>query len=153
MKVILKQDHDTLGKNGEIVTVKDGYAMNFLIPNHIAMKASKSNIIVYEELKKQKAKKTAKEIADTEQLASELAKLTLEIKMKTGDDSKTYGSVTPQIISEALDSQGFKVDKKHIELDEPIKELGIFTVNVKLNNNVRTTFNVSVVAEDETNKE
>lgn len=153
MKVILKQDHDTLGKNGEIVSVKDGYAMNFLIPNHIAMKASKSNIIVYEELKKQKSKKTAKELADTEQLASELAKLTLEIKMKAGDDSKTYGSVTPQIISEALDAHGFKVDKKHIELDEPIKELGIFTVNVKLNNNVRTTFNVSVVAEDETNKE
>ena len=88
MKVILKQDFSTLGKTGEIVTVKDGYAMNFLIPNHIAMKASDSNIIVYEEINKQRAKKIAKEIADAELLASEIAKQTLEIKMKAGEDAR-----------------------------------------------------------------
>ena len=67
MKVILKQDHTSLGKTGEIVSVKDGYAMNYLIPNHIAMKVSEGNIRTYDELKKQKAKKVAKEISDTQQ--------------------------------------------------------------------------------------
>lgn len=147
MKVILKQDHSTLGKIGEIVSVKDGYAMNFLIPNHIAMKASSSNTRVFEELKKQGAKKTAKAVADAEQLAAEISKLTLEIKMKAGEDSKTYGSVNAQVISEALEQKGFKVDKKHIELEHPIKELGIFTVNIKLINDVKTSFNVSVIPE------
>lgn len=147
MKVILRQDHSSLGKTGEIVSVKDGYAMNFLIPNHIAMRATESNMRVYEELKKQRAKKIAQEIADAEQLAKELEKLTLEIKMKAGEDNTTYGSVNAHIISDSLGKQGFKVDKKHIELDEPIKELGIFTVNVKLNNNVKSVLKVSVISE------
>jgi large subunit ribosomal protein L9 len=147
MKVILKKDHSELGKKGEVVSVKDGYAMNFLIPNHIAMKANEGNMRVYDELKRQQAKKIAKEIADTEQLGSELAKLTLEIKMKAGEDAHTYGSVNSQILSEALGEKGFKVDKKQIELEEPIKELGIFTIQVKLNNNVKTSFNVSVIQE------
>ncbi len=147
MKVILKQDYSSLGKTGEIVSVKDGYAMNFLIPNHIAMKASDSNMRVYEELKRQRAKKTAKEIADSEQLAKELEKLELEIKMKAGEDNKTYGSVNAHIISDALAVKGFNVDRKHIELEEPIKETGIFTVNIKLPNNVKTILKVSVVPE------
>ncbi len=147
MKVILKQDHTTLGKKGEVVSVKDGYAMNFLIPNHVAMKANASNTRVYEELKRQQSKKIAKEIADTEQLATEISKLTLEVKMKAGEDAHTYGSVSAQILSDALAEKGFKVDKKHIELEEPIRELGIFTVQVKLNNNVKTSFNVSVIQE------
>ena len=147
MKVILKQDHSSLGKMGEIVSVKDGYAMNYLIPNHVAMKASDSNLRVYEELKKQRAKKIAQELTDAQQLASELEKFTLEIKMKAGEEDKTYGSVTANIISEALDAKGFKIDKKQIELTEPIKELGIFTVDVKLNSNVKSILKVSVVPE------
>jgi large subunit ribosomal protein L9 len=147
MKVILKQDHSTLGKTGEIVSVRDGYAMNYLIPNHIAMKASGSNLIVYEELKRQRAKKVAKEIADVEQQAGELGKFTLEIKMKSGEDDKIYGSVNAHVISEALETKGFKIDKKQIELEEPIRELGIFTVDVKLNNNVKSILKVSVVTE------
>jgi large subunit ribosomal protein L9 len=147
MKVILKQDHPALGKTGEIISVKDGYAMNFLIPNHLAMKASDSNVIVYEELKKQRAKKVAKEISDVEQLAAELGKFTLEIKMKSGEDDKIYGSVNAHVISEALETKGFKIDKKQIELEEPIRELGIFTVDVKLNNNVKSILKVSVVTE------
>jgi large subunit ribosomal protein L9 len=144
MKVILKQDHEKLGKIGDSLTVKDGYAMNFLIPNNIAMKATESNLRVLEELKKQKAKKVQKEIADAETLAAELGKLTLEIKVKAGEEDKIYGSVNSQMISDKLAESGFNVDKKHVMLEEPIKELGIFTVELKLNNNVKSTIKVHV---------
>jgi large subunit ribosomal protein L9 len=145
MKVILKQDYDKLGKTGDTVSVKDGYAMNFLIPNHIAMKATSSNLKVLEELKKQKESKLKKEIAEAEKLAAELEKLTLEIKANAGEDEKIFGSVTQQIISEALTQKGFNVDKKHVLLEEPIKKLGIFTVEIKLHNNVKTTIKVWVI--------
>ena len=145
MKVILKQDNDKLGKTGDAVTVKDGYALNYLIPNNIAMKATKGNLKVLEEIKKQTEKKQKKEITDAETLASELEKLTLEIKAKAGEDEKIFGSVTQQIISEALVQKGFNIDKKHIVLEEPIKKLGIFTIEIKLHNNVKTTIKVWVV--------
>ncbi len=145
MKVILKQDHQKLGRIGDTVSVKDGYAMNYLIPNHIAMKATPSNLRVLEELKKQREKKLKKEISDAETMAAELAKLTLEIKAKTGEDEKIFGSVNAQIISEALVQKGFNIDKKHVILEEPIKKLGIFTVEIKLHNNVKTTIKVWVI--------
>lgn len=147
MKVILKQDYEKLGKIGEAVNVKDGYAVNFLFPNNIAMRATEGNLKVLEGLKKQHAVKLAKETADAEQLAGLLVNTTLEIKVKTSDDEKIYGSVNPQIISEALAEKGFNLDKKHIILEEPIKQLGIYTVDVKLTNNVKTTVNVSIVKE------
>ena len=148
MKVILKQDFEKLGKIGEAVTVKDGYAMNYLIPNNIAMKATDGNLRVLDELKKQRDKKVKKEIADSEVLAAELQKLTLDIKVKAGEEGdRIYGSVTSQMISEKLDEMGYKVDKKHIELEEPIKELGIFTVDIKLNNNVKSSIKVNVERE------
>lgn len=145
MKVILKQDFEKLGKIGDSVSVKDGYAMNFLIPNHIAMKATESNLRVLDELKKQKESKLKKEIAEAEKHAADLGKLTLEIKANAGEDEKIFGSVTAQIISETLIQKGFNIDKKNILLEEPIKKLGIFTVDVKLHNNVKTSIKVWVV--------
>jgi large subunit ribosomal protein L9 len=118
MKVILKQDFEKLGKIGDSVSVKDGYAMNFLIPNHIAMKATESNLRVLDELKKQKENKLKKEIAEAEKRAGELGKLTLEIKANAGEDEKIFGSVTAQIISETLIQKGFNIDKKNILLEE-----------------------------------
>jgi len=145
MKVILKQDFEKLGKIGDSVSVKDGYAMNFLIPNHIAMKATESNLRVLDELKKQKESKLKKEIAEAEKHAADLGKLTLEIKANAGEDEKIFGSVTAQIISETLIQKGFSIDKKNILLEEPIKKLGIFTVDVKLHNNVKTSIKVWVI--------
>lgn len=145
MKVILKQDHEKLGKMGDTVSVKDGYAMNHLIPNHIAMKATPSNLRVLDELKKQRENKLKKEISDAQTLAVELEKLTLEIKAKKGEEDKIFGSVNAQIVSEALSQKGFNIDKKHIVLEEPIKKLGIFTVEIKLHNNVKTTIKVWVI--------
>jgi large subunit ribosomal protein L9 len=144
MKVILKQDYEKLGKTGDTVTVKDGYALNFLIPNRIALKATGGNLKVLEEIKKQKEGKVKKETLEAEELAAELAKQTLEIRMKAEDDEKIYGSVSAQIISDTLAQKGFSVDKKHIILEEPIKKLGIFNVDIKLNNNVKTSIKVWV---------
>lgn len=147
MKVILKQDYDTLGKTGEAVSVKDGYAMNYLIPNQIAVRATASNLRTLEELKKQKVHKVAKEIQDTKALAETISAAALLIKAKAGDDEKLFGSVTSQMISEALAEKGYNVDKKHIILEEPIKHVGEFTVDVKLPNNINTQLKVQVEKE------
>jgi large subunit ribosomal protein L9 len=148
MKVILKKDHDKLGKTGEVVNVKDGYAMNFLFPNGIAMKANESNIKVLEEIKKLHAKKQEQEIKESEKLAAELSAVSLEIKAKAADEMKLFGSVSSGTISEALVHKGFKIDKKNIILDEPIKELGDKVVEVKLAGNVIAKINVSVKKEE-----
>ena len=147
MKVILKQDHENLGKHGEAVNVKDGYAMNYLIPNHIAVKATASNLRTLEELKKQRAKKVHKETEDARQLAGQLSTLDLLIKAKAGEDDKLFGSITSQIISEALAEKGFAIDKKHIILEEPIKHVGAFPVEVKLTGEVSAQLNVQVEKE------
>ncbi|HJY64950.1 MAG TPA: 50S ribosomal protein L9 [Ignavibacteria bacterium] len=148
MKVILKQDNDKLGKTGEIVSVKDGYAMNYLIPNGVAMKATTSNTRVLEELKKQKSKKIEKEIAESEKLAAVLSSVTLEIKAKAADDVKLFGSVSSGSIHEALLHLGHNIDKKQIVLDEPIKEIGIKDVEIRLQGNVKAQIKVNVIKED-----
>jgi len=147
MKVILKQDNDKLGRAGEAVTVKDGYAMNYLIPNQIAVRATASNLRTLEELKKQKAKKLAKEIADGKELAGAISTAEIIIKAKAAEDDKLFGSVNVQMISDALTAKGFNVDKKHIILEEPIKHIGEFMVDVKLPNNISTQLKVQVEKE------
>jgi len=147
MKVILKQDYETLGKIGDSVNVKDGYAMNYLIPNNIAMRATESNLKVLAEIKKKRELKLKKDTADAEKFAGDLGNLTLEIKAKAGDDDRIYGSVNAQIISEALNEKGYKIDKKQIELEEPIKQIGIFPVNIKLTSSVKASLKVWIVKE------
>jgi large subunit ribosomal protein L9 len=148
MKIILKQDHEKLGKTGDIVNVKDGFAMNFLIPNGVAMKATESNMKVLEEIKKLQAKKLEKEIEEAQKLAGELSGVQLEIKAKAADEIKLFGSVTNGTIAEALIHKGFKIDKKNILLEEPIKEIGQRTVDIKLAGNVMAQINVSVIRDD-----
>lgn len=148
MKIILKQDHEKLGKTGDIVNVKDGFAMNFLIPNGVAMRATESNMKVLEEIKKLQAKKLEKEIEEAQKLAGELSGVQLEIKAKAADEIKLFGSVTNGTIAEALIHKGFKIDKKNILLEEPIKEIGQRTVDIKLAGNVMAQINVSIVRDD-----
>jgi large subunit ribosomal protein L9 len=148
MKIILKKDHDKLGKTGEVVNVKDGFAMNYLIPNGVAMKATASNMNVLDEIKKNQAKKLEKEIAEAQKLAGDLSGIQLEIKAKAADDIKLFGSVTSGTIAEALIHKGFTIDKRNILLEEPIKELGSRTVEIKLAGNVLAQVNVSVVKEE-----
>ncbi len=147
MKVILRKEFDNLGKIGDVVTVKDGYARNYLIPRNIAYCATPSSLRALEEEKKQHARQEQKEFKDSEKLAVELEKVSITIPMKVGEDDKLFGSVTSQMISEALKEKNFTVDKRIIELEEPIRTLGIFEVPVKLHSKVTAKAKVWVVRE------
>ncbi len=147
MKIILRQDHEKLGKIGDVVDVKDGYARNFLIPRNLAYEATKSSLRMLEEEKKQHAKKQVKEHKHAELLAEQLEKTSVTIKMKVGEDDKLFGSVTAQLIADSLAEKGITLDKRAIELEEPIKALGIYDVKARLATGVSGTVKVWVVRE------
>jgi large subunit ribosomal protein L9 len=147
MKVILRKDVDPLGKVGDVITVKDGYARNYLIPRNIAYVATKSNVKTLEEEKKQQARRLDKEKKSSEALAVELEKTSVTIKMKVGEDDKLFGSVTSQMIAESLKEKNINLDKRQIELEESLKSLGIFDVNVKLPGGVAGKLKVWIVRE------
>ena len=147
MKVILRQDFETLGNIGDIVDVKDGYARNYLIPRNIAFQATAGSMQRLEEEKKQVQKRSEKQKKESENVAAELAKLSITIKMKVGEDEKLFGSVTSQMIADEVVEKGMKIDKKQIELEDSIKSLGIYDVPVKLPAGVTGTVKVWVVRE------
>jgi large subunit ribosomal protein L9 len=147
MKVILRQNMETLGHMGEIVTVKDGYARNYLLPHGLAYVATTSNMRVLTEEKKRLQVRVNKELKDAEKIAAELEKHenSITIAMPVGEGDKLFGSVTKEMIAEKLVEKGFEIDKRKIELDEQIKVLGIYTVTVKLHQNVAGKIKVWVV--------
>lgn len=147
MKVILRQDHETLGKVGDVIDVKDGYARNYLIPQRIAYPATAGSLKVLEEEKRQHEGRQKKELRLAEKLAGELEKVSITLQMKVGEDEKLFGAVTSQMIADALGEKGITVDKRIIELEEPIKALGIYTVPLKLYTNVTGKVKVWVVRE------
>jgi large subunit ribosomal protein L9 len=147
MKVILRKEHEKLGQVGTVVDVKDGYARNFLIPKGIAFAATEGSVRALDEEKKQSALRQAKEKKINEKLAGEIEKLSLTIKMKVGEDEKLFGAVTSQMVSDALKEKGMDIDKRIIDLEEPIKALGIYNVNVKLSQGVTGVVKVWVVQE------
>lgn len=147
MKIILRKDAETLGKAGEVVVVKDGYARNYLIPRGIALEATEGNLRQVEEEQRQQQQRLAKEKKNAEALAAQLEKLSITIKMKVGEEDKLFGSVTAQMIAEALEAKGIALDKRHIELEEPLKTLGIFEVPVKLAAGVTSKVKVWIVRE------
>jgi large subunit ribosomal protein L9 len=147
MKVILRKNFDQLGKIGDLVDVKDGYARNFLLPRQVAYIATKGNIRALEEEKQQLAKKEVKELEAAKVLATELENVSITIPVKVGEEDKIFGSVTNQMISDALKEKSYEIDKRKIDLAEPIKALGIYTVNVKLHNDVTANVKTWVVRE------
>lgn len=147
MKVILRKEHEKLGQIGTLTDVKDGYARNYLIPRGIAYPATKGSMHALEEEKKQAERRATKEMKESEKLAAQLDKVSVTIKMKVGEDEKLFGSVTSQMLADAIKEQGFTIDKRIIDLEEPIKALGIYTVNVKLQQSVIGKVKVWVVAE------
>ncbi len=147
MKIILRQDFEKLGKIGDIVEVKDGYARNYLIPKKIGYLATKGNLQTHEEEKKQHELRQKKDLVKAQKIASELEKLSLTIPMKVGEEEKLFGAVTSQMIADVLKEKGFDVDKRIIELEEPIKALGIYTVNLNLHTGVVGKVKVWVVKE------
>jgi large subunit ribosomal protein L9 len=147
MKVILRKNFDQLGKVGEVVNVKDGYARNFLIPRQIVYQATAGNIRALEEEKKQIQKKDAKELDEAQKLMVELEKVSVTIPVKVGEEDKIFGTVTSQMIVDSLKEKGFEIDKRKVEITEPIKSLGIYSVAVKLHSNVTATVKTWVVRE------
>ena len=147
MKVILRKDLETLGKVGDIVNVKDGYARNYLIPKKIAYTALKGNIRALEEEKKSLNIKVNQELTAAETLSVELEKVSVTIPIQVGEEEKIFGSVTTQMISDALKEKGFDIDKRKIEMGDQIKALGIYELNVKLHPSVSTNVKVWVVRE------
>lgn len=147
MKIILRQNFEKLGQIGDVVHVKDGYARNFLIPRKIAYAALEGNIRALEEEKKTMAKKRQQEIEAAEKLAAELEKVSVTIPVQVGEEDKIFGSVTTQMIGDALKEKGYEIDKRKIEINEPIKALGIYGISVKLHQSVTANIKVWVVRE------
>jgi large subunit ribosomal protein L9 len=147
MKIILRQDFEKLGQIGDIIDVKDGYARNYLIPRNIAFQATEGSMQRFAEEKKQTVKRSEKQHKESENLVAELAKLSITIKMKVGEDEKLFGSVTSQMIADAVVEKGLKIEKKQIEIEDSIKSLGIYDVPVKLPAGVTGTVKVWVVRE------
>jgi large subunit ribosomal protein L9 len=147
MKIILRKDFENLGKIGDVCTVKDGYARNYLIPRKIAYAATPSSLKTLEEEKKQFARLESKQLKESERLKGEIEKVSITIPMKVGEDDKLFGSVTSQMVADALKEKGITVDKRHITMDEPIKTLGIFEIPIKIHTNVTATSKVWVVRE------
>lgn len=147
MKVILRQDYEPLGKIGDLVEVKDGYARNYLLPHKIAYTALKGNIRALEEEKKLVVKKSQQELKVAEEMATELEKVSVTIPVQVGEEDKIFGSVTTQMIADALKEKNYDIDKRKIEIEEAIKTLGIYSVNIKLHPNVNAKIKAWVVRE------
>ena len=148
MEIILKQDVEKLGYANDIVTVKPGYANNFLIPNGLATVATESAKKVLAENLRQRAHKDAAIKAEAEAKAKTLQEVKLKFEMKTTDGVKIYGSVTPTMIAEAIQAQGFEVDKKQVSV-ETIKTTGSYTASVRVHKEVAAEIPVEVVAVQE----
>ena len=149
MQVILRTDIEGLGKLGDVVRVKPGYARNYLLPRNLAMEATPGNLKEFENQRRKLQEKLDKDRFDAERLAEQLQDLELRIPVRVGEGDKLYGSVTTAMIANALEEQGFDVDKKKIELDKPIRSLGEFSVPVKVYPEVRPEIKVVVVRHGE----
>jgi len=149
MKVILRQDVDNLGEMGSIVNVKNGYARNYLIPRGMAYYASPSALKAFEAEKKQILKRRAEEKSVADEVAAKIAELQISIPMKVGEEGKLFGSVTSQMIADALGSRGYDyIDKRNIVIEEAIKSLGVFDVKVKLHAEVNATMKIWVISDE-----
>ena len=147
VKVIVIKDTKNVGKKGDIKNVSDGYAKNFLIPKGIVMEATDANIRDLERKKAADAEKRATDKASAEVLKKKLSEIETVLKTKAGEGGKVFGSVTSKDISDALKEQhGIEIDKKKIVLDTPIKQLGEYTIEAKLYQEVTGSFKVMVEA-------
>src|SRR5499427_10636406 len=132
MQIILQEDVEKLGHRGDVVTVKPGYARNFIIPRKLAIEATPGNMKALERIRTSLAKKTATELEAAKTQAELLTGVSLNFKRKTGENDQMFGSVTSADVSEALARQGFKIDKRQVQLAEPIKVIGEQSVTIKV---------------------
>jgi large subunit ribosomal protein L9 len=147
MEVILKEDVADLGFRGEVVKVADGYARNYLLPRKLAMQATAANKAVIEQMKTAAARRSASEKAQAEELAAKLEPLVLSFTSKAGEGGQLFGSVTSADIAAELAAQGHEVDRRKIQLGDPLKTVGDFKVAIRLHREVTARVTVKVQAE------
>lgn len=147
MKVILREDVENLGKSGQIVDIAKGYGRNYLLPRGLAVMASSKNVRELEHQKKLIRVRQEKKKLESEELAKHLGTLSCTLSRKAGEEDKLFGSVTARDIQEALKEEGVEVDRKRIQLDEPIKKLGVYAVPIQLHPDVTASIKVWVVKE------
>jgi large subunit ribosomal protein L9 len=149
MEVILREDVDKLGTRGQLVKVSPGYARNFLLPKKLAVTATDSNKKIVEQERQAHLRKETKLVAEASDLAKMMSDLSITISQKAGENGQLFGSVTSKDIAEALEKQGYTIERRKIALDEPIKTLGEFKVPLRLHREVTTELTVKVVKEEE----
>ncbi|MEO8369058.1 MAG: 50S ribosomal protein L9 [Candidatus Solibacter sp.] len=148
MEVILREDIDKLGSRGEVVKVAPGYARNFLLPKRLAVAATESNKKIVEQERQAHLRKEAKAVGEATQLAQIMTGATVRIAQKAGENDQLFGSVTSKDIAEALTAQNYNIDRRKIQLDEPIRQLGEYKVPVKLHRDVTIEITVVVAREE-----
>lgn len=147
MEVILMEDIDRLGKRGSIVTVADGYGRNYLLPQRRAIRATPGNRRWFEQEERQATVRAEKARREAERLKKKIDKLSLTVIVQAGEDDKLFGSVTSQTIAQLLKEQGLDVDRRKIVLEEPLRELGVYTIPIRLHSEVEAQIKLWVVRE------
>src|SRR6476469_4437349 len=147
MEVILKEDVMKLGSRGDVVKVAEGYGRNFLLPRKLAIEATSGNKKVVEQMRAAGLRRSAKEKAQAEELSKQFDGLSVSFQRRSGENDQLFGSVTSSDIAEALEKKGFTLDRRKIQIHEPLKTLGEFTIPVKLHKDV--TAHLKVVIEKE----
>jgi len=145
MKIILLSDVENLGESGDVITVKPGYARNKLIPQGLALRASNRNIAVANENKKVATAKLERENQALNVLAKKLSKVEITIEVKVGEEEKMFGSITNKDIHKELIDKGFEIEKNQISIEEPIKALGIYHINVKISKDITSDVKLYVI--------
>jgi large subunit ribosomal protein L9 len=145
MKVILQENVEGLGYLGDVLTVADGYARNFLLPRKKAVLAEERQVKLLQHLKRQIDQKAKKELEALGDIGKKMSNVSLTFEVQTGKDNKLFGSVTSKDIAEQLASQGMTVDRRKIQLPQPLKELGTFPVPIKLHRDVVTKITVTLL--------
>ncbi len=148
MEVILREDIQKLGSKGDIVTVKDGYARNYLLPQKLALLATTGTRKQVAEMKAAAARKDASQKSAAETLAEQMSAVELTFTVKAGESDQLFGSVTSMDIAEALEAKGFSIDRRKVELAEPIRTLGEYTVPVRIHREVAASVKLQVVREE-----
>jgi len=145
MKVILQENIDSLGYMGDVLDVADGYARNFLLPRQKALEANPRNVKALEHAKRVTAHKAKKVEHELQDLAKKLSGVSLTFPVQTGKDDKLFGSITTKDLEAGLSAEGFDVDRRKIQLANPLKELGTFTIDIKLHRDIIANVSVSLV--------
>jgi large subunit ribosomal protein L9 len=145
MDVILREDIDKLGARGQVVQVASGYARNFLLPKRLAVAATEANKKIVEQERQSHLRKEAKQKNEAEDLGKMMAGVTVTISQKAGENDQLFGSVTSKDVADALEQKNFTIDRRKIQLDEPIKQLGQHKVMVRLHRDVTAEVTVNVV--------